>query len=945
MFQRTLRVKYITSKNCFCYLSDKYSKTFQESSVAKVDFEDKTYFFSLGGHLISLKDDEIGINGTYAYELGLEEDESVNLVKYDGISNVLSLDIYPCLKDDIIILESNAESIQDTLLNQIRIVNNNQKAVIWVSNTIHVAVNIDGVKPSTPGRLEFLTAVTIKAAIPKNKEKKIQSKENITNWVYYNKSLSTMTNTNLSTYENNNELLVCRAFSLKSVKNFVSKHFIFNVYAPKKLLPLKVVQNSSNHFSITPIHFVTEYEDNSNLKRDAVVRLFPLEESDYELPTSHFVPLFMDDAILKTLKLSIGAKIILDHEISSGDITKVEILTNTHRLDEEITQQFKQMVAENSVNDKILLNSDIPICLPNSDKITLKFSPECVSATFLDSNFIRNNQIMIKKIETSDEPDFQLEKKMDNICLSMANLENIFNRCTNSFKLGLKTATKFEHVLVVGKHGTGKTTIVKYFAEKLSMAPYYVHVETVKCKNIKGKSLDSLYKLFTNTFLKVIYYQPSVLIIDDIHMVCEKVLEEDPATREMVSLISEMLVDLFEHYLNNNYIMLAATAESTFKLNHHVFMSRGNHIFKNIFSIDELNKKDREIFLKYIFSRCGDISNTIDFDVLSLKTEGYVVQDLVDFIDKCVFESYKEDSQEVNMNHCLRAIDHSSSLSLKNVNLYSHGDRSFSDVGGLDDVKKILIESMMWPVQYTNIFGSSPLRLQSGLLLYGPPGTGKTILAGAAAKQCGLRLISIKGPELLSKYIGASEQAVRDVFEKAQAAKPCILFFDEFDSLAPRRGHDSTGVTDRVVNQFLTQLDGIESLTGVCVLAATSRPDLLDPALLRPGRLDQQLLCPLPNKEERLSILKVLSKSLGLYKDVNLEYIAEATEGYTGADLQSILYTAQLTSMEYVLSETETELAERETERVLVNQHQLIEALNSTRPSLTKEDRLKYERM
>ncbi|KAK9736274.1 AAA+ lid domain [Popillia japonica] len=601
------------------------------------------------------------------------------------------------------------------------------------------------------------------------------------------------------------------------------------------------------------------------------------------------------------------------------------------------------MVAENSVNDKILLNSDIPISWPNGDKIILKFSPEFVSATLLDSNFIRNNEVVVTRIETSEEVDFQFEKKINDICLTMTNLENILNRCVNCFNLGLKAVAKFEHVLVVGKHGTGKSTIVKYFAEKLATAPYYVHVETVKCKNIKGKSLDSLYKLFTNTFLKAIYYQPTVLIVDDIHMVCEKVLEEDPAARETVSLISEMLVDLFEHYLSNNYIMLVATAESTFKLNQHLFMSRGNHTFKNIFSIDELNKNDREIFLKYAISKCGNVSNTIDFDHLSLKTEGYVVQDLVDFSDKCVFESYKEDSQEINMTHCLRALDYSSSLSLKNVNLFSSGDRSFSDIGGLDDVKTILIESMMWPVQYTNIFGSSPLRLQSGLLLYGPPGTGKTILAGAVAKQCGLRLISIKGPELLSKYIGASEQAVRDVFEKAHAAKPCILFFDEFDSLAPRRGHDSTGVTDRVVNQFLTQLDGIESLTGVCVLAATSRPDLLDPALLRPGRLDQQLLCPLPNKEERLSILKVLSRSLGLYKDVNLEYIATATEGYTGADLQSILYTAQLTSMEYVLSETETELCERETEHVMVNQKQLVEALNNTRPSLTTEERLKYE--
>jgi len=278
---------------------------------------------------------------------------------------------------------------------------------------------------------------------------------------------------------------------------------------------------------------------------------------------------------------------------------------------------------------------------------------------------------------------------------------------------------------------------------------------------------------------------------------------------------------------------------------------------------------------------------------------------------------------------------------LKDVQLHSPGDRDFSDIGGLDDVKKVLVECMMWPVQYPNLFGNAPLRLQSGLLLYGPPGTGKTILAGAAAKHCGLRLISIKGPELLSKYIGASEQAVRNVFEKAQSAKPCILFFDEFDSLAPRRGHDSTGVTDRVVNQLLTQLDGIESLSGVCVLAATSRPDLLDPALLRPGRLDRQILCPLPNQEARLKILQSLSKKMVLTSDVDLLKIAERTNGYSGADLQAILYTAQLSAVEHLMEDTK----EKTDDVMEINQNHLEEALKNTRPSLTKEENVKYKRI
>ncbi|KIO34777.1 hypothetical protein M407DRAFT_64085, partial [Tulasnella calospora MUT 4182] len=179
-------------------------------------------------------------------------------------------------------------------------------------------------------------------------------------------------------------------------------------------------------------------------------------------------------------------------------------------------------------------------------------------------------------------------------------------------------------------------------------------------------------------------------------------------------------------------------------------------------------------------------------------------------------------------------------------------------------------------------------------LLYGFPGCGKTLLASAVAKECGLNFISVKGPELLNKYIGASEKSVRDIFERATAAKPCVLFFDEFDSIAPKRGHDSTGVTDRVVNQMLTQMDGAEGLEGVYVLAATSRPDLIDPALLRPGRLDKSLLCNMPDEEERLEILQALSQKISISDSVSLRALAEETEGYSGADLQAIMYNAHL---------------------------------------------------
>ncbi|OQR70525.1 peroxisome biogenesis factor 1-like [Tropilaelaps mercedesae] len=225
-------------------------------------------------------------------------------------------------------------------------------------------------------------------------------------------------------------------------------------------------------------------------------------------------------------------------------------------------------------------------------------------------------------------------------------------------------------------------------------------------------------------------------------------------------------------------------------------------------------------------------------------------------------------------------------------------------VGALEEQKELLREIFLWPIRYPELVAQCPIRPVSGLLLYGMPGTGKTLLASCVAHEADLNFITVQGPELLSKYIGASEQAVRDVFLRAKSAAPCVIFFDEFDSMAPRRGHDSTGVTDRCVNQLLTLLDGVETdASGVAVLAATSRPDLIDPALLRPGRLDRSIECPQPpDAVSRLSILRALSERLSAplspeaRKD--LEEIARRTDGFTGADLQALLFNAQLAAFQ-----------------------------------------------
>ena len=204
---------------------------------------------------------------------------------------------------------------------------------------------------------------------------------------------------------------------------------------------------------------------------------------------------------------------------------------------------------------------------------------------------------------------------------------------------------------------------------------------------------------------------------------------------------------------------------------------------------------------------------------------------------------------QLNENHTQELIYNYTCLNMLETKFYKAKNQiGWSLIGGLEAIKTSLAESIIWPVKYKELYKRLSMKQSGGVLLYGPSGCGKTLVASALANESKFNFISVKGPELLSKYIGNSEQNVRELFAKAEKAKPCIIFFDEFDSLAPKRGHDSTGVTDRVVNQLLTQLDGVEQLDGVYLLAASSRPDLIDQALLRPGRIDSFLYVGFPDQ-------------------------------------------------------------------------------------------------
>nr|XP_026690933.1 peroxisome biogenesis protein 1-like [Ciona intestinalis] len=464
-------------------------------------------------------------------------------------------------------------------------------------------------------------------------------------------------------------------------------------------------------------------------------------------------------------------------------------------------------------------------------------------------------------------------------------------------------------VLVTGGKGVGKSTLGRAVLRKFGLeGSVHAFVHCVSCSVLRGKKPDNIRRLFNKVSLDLRWREPSVLLLDDLDLLIPaSTSEEEGAGEGVYNLQLVSVVKSFLHYLMGRTkhgwglpyrVCVVATCQSKSAV-HQSIMTGGNHVFSKVIEIDLPNKSVREKMIKACVENYTEFEPPLNLDEVISKTEGFAAADLELLVRKtCHCAQMKlagpdSKSSQLNQEDMLESLSGFTPASLQNAKLHKPSPLTWADVGGLEKVKEKLTEQLIWPIKYKHLFDGCGLEANSGVLLFGPPGCGKTLIAGVVANECDLNFISIKGPEVLSKYIGASEAAVRDLFSRAKAAAPCVLFFDEFDSLAPPRGHDSTGVTDRVVNQLLTHLDGVEPLVGVTVLAATSRPDLLDSALLRPGRLDNLLYCPLPDEEEREDILRSLSRNLPLH-DVDLTTVAKHCENFSGADLKALLYNAQL---------------------------------------------------
>ncbi|KAK8858426.1 hypothetical protein IAR55_002653 [Kwoniella newhampshirensis] len=461
-------------------------------------------------------------------------------------------------------------------------------------------------------------------------------------------------------------------------------------------------------------------------------------------------------------------------------------------------------------------------------------------------------------------------------------------------------------LLLLGGKGSGKSSLAKSIAESLESDREFL-AETLydDVGKIDPESRLTTIKETMDGWLERARSRcPCVLVLDGLDNLISP--ETELASSANPAILANYFCRLIAPSSLPTGVLVLVTAKDSTAL--HPSLT-AKHVFGETIKIPPLTKEvRREILQSMVKAHVdhtqgaqvnGDAPPGLDYVLLGTSTEGYSAADLSDLVggamQQAVIRCSKGGERKIHLTGEDFALAQATftPLSLRDVRLQK-SDTKWSDIGGLSEPRRVLRETLEWPTKYAQIFANCPLRLRSGLLLYGYPGCGKTLLASAVAKECGLNFISVKGPEILNKYIGASEKAVRDLFERASGAKPCVLFFDEFDSIAPKRGHDSTGVTDRVVNQMLTEMDGAQGLEGVYVLAATSRPDLIDPALLRPGRLDKSILCDMPAFPDRMEILEAVGKKLALGSSVDWEEIASETEGFSGADLQGLVYGAHL---------------------------------------------------
>ena len=500
-------------------------------------------------------------------------------------------------------------------------------------------------------------------------------------------------------------------------------------------------------------------------------------------------------------------------------------------------------------------------------------------------------------------------------------------------KLGIEPP---KGVLLHGPPGTGKTLLAKAVANESDAHFSVINGPEIMSK-FYGESEANIRKFFEEAEKNA----PSIIFIDEIDSLAPK---KEKSKEKIKRRVITQLLALMDGLKSRGKVVVIAATNIPNALD--PALRRPGRFDREI-SINVPDKKGRLIILK-IHTRNMPLAKEVNLDEIAEITYGFVGADLAALAKEAAMvllrkilpdlklkESESSIPPEIiekliiTQNEFKEALKVVRPSAMREV-LIEKPNVKWADIGGLEGVKQRLKEAVEWPLKNPKDFKRMGVNPPRGILLYGAPGTGKTLLAKAVATESKANFILVKGPELLSKWVGESEKAVREIFKKARQTAPTIVFFDEIDALAPKRGtNQGSHVTESVVNQILTEIDGLESLNDVVVLGATNRPDIVDSALLRPGRFDRLILTPIPDKDTREKILEVHTKNMPL-KDVDLKKLVEKTEGYTGSDMEALAREAAINALRKDMSAKEITMVNFE------------EAMKEVGPSVTKEVEKKY---
>ncbi|MBS7649336.1 CDC48 family AAA ATPase [Candidatus Bathyarchaeota archaeon] len=499
-------------------------------------------------------------------------------------------------------------------------------------------------------------------------------------------------------------------------------------------------------------------------------------------------------------------------------------------------------------------------------------------------------------------------------------------------------------VLLYGPPGTGKTLLAKAVANETNAAFFSISGPEIMSKYY-GESEERLREIFRQAEENA----PSIIFIDELDAIAPK---REEVTGEVEKRVVAQLLALMDGLRPRGRVVVIGATNRPNAID--PALRRPGRFDREI-EIGVPNKQGRFEILQ-IHTRNMPLAEDVDLERIASITHGFVGADLAALCKEAAMRALRRILPEIDfekdtipaeilnkitvtMNDFMDALKDVEPSAMREV-LVEVPNVRWEDIGGLDDVKLELQEAVEWPLKYPDVFEHMDAKPPKGILLYGPPGTGKTLLAKAVANESEANFISIKGPEVLSKWVGESERAVREVFRKAKQAAPSIIFFDEIDAIAPVRGggYGDSGVTERVISQLLTEMDGIEELRGVVVIAATNRPDIVDPALLRPGRFDKLLYVPLPDFESRKEILKIHLRRKPLAEDVDIDDLAKRTEGYTGADIAAVCNTAVMLAIrEHIMSDKGTSETRNNLKDLRVYKRHFEEALRKVKPMSQRE--------